>query len=63
MALFYLIFAVIILPLFIFGTIGFIAGIVLLVVGLVSRKKPEYQSQRFPKVFIVVGSILVYIPV
>lgn len=63
MALFYLIFAVIILPLFIFGTIGFIAGIVLLVVGLVSRKKPEHQSKRFPKVFIVVGSILVSIPV
>ena len=63
MALFYLIFAVIIVPVIIIGIIGLIAGVILLTAGLICRKKPEHQGKRFPKIFIVAGSILVCIPV
>ena len=63
MALFYLIFAVVLIPLIIIGIIGLVIGIILLIVGLSSRKSVKHQGKLFPKVFIVLGTILVCIPV
>ena len=40
----------------------FIFGLILLIVGLVTKKKPKNQGKKAPKVCIVIGSVFMGIP-
>lgn len=41
----------------------FVVGLVLLLVGLINRKKPKYEGKKSPVVCISIGSVLLLIPV
>ncbi len=41
----------------------FIAGLIFLIAGIITKQKPKNKGKAFPVVFIVIGSLLLVLPV
>lgn len=59
MAFFYLVLIFVLLPLIV---IIFFAGIILLIIGIVNKRKPKNAGRKFPTACISVGALLLVLP-
>lgn len=62
MAFVSMIFAFLAIVLIILGIL-FIAGLILLIIGVVNKRKPKNKGKKYPIVLIVIGSLLLIMPV
>ncbi|MGN0586125.1 MAG: DUF5104 domain-containing protein [Oscillospiraceae bacterium] len=62
MAFVSMIFVFLAIALIILGIL-FIAGLILLIVGIVNKRKPKNKGKKYPVVLIVIGSLLLVLPV
>ena len=60
MAFFHLILIFVLIPLI---AVIFLAGIILLIIGIVNKRKPQNIGRKFPTVCISVGGVLLVLPV
>lgn len=62
MAFVSMIFVFLVIALIILGIL-FIAGLILLIVGIVNKRKPKNKGKKYPVVLIVIGALLLILPV
>ena len=53
---------VVLMIVIIFLSILFIAGLIFLIAGIITKQKPKNKGKAFPVVFIVIGSLLLVLP-